>query len=69
MSMLPPPTLDAPPSNSYTCPYCRLDGPSTGTSCTHCGAPVDIRASVSQSGWERQPAIKDLARIQFGQST
>jgi len=33
-----------------------------------CGAPVDVRASVSLSGWTKQPAIRDMARIQFGQS-
>ena len=33
-----------------------------------CGAPVDIKAVVSDSGWIEQPAIKDMARIQFGQS-
>ncbi len=27
------------------------------------------RAAVSDSGWQEQPAIKDMARIQFGQST
>ena len=69
MSNLPPPVVDNSPRASYTCPYCRLDGDATGTSCTHCGAPVDIRARVSESGWERQPPIKDMARIQFGQST
>ena len=57
------------PGATYTCPYCRLDGDGSGPSCPHCGAPVDIRARVSASGWERQPAIRDLARIQFGQST
>jgi|GEM_PF-293802 len=69
MSMLPPPSAAPATAASYTCPYCRLDGDATGTSCTHCGAPVDIRARVSESGWEKQPAIKDMARIQFGQST
>ena len=68
MSMLPPPTVGAPPSASYTCPYCRLEGDATGSSCPHCGAPVDVRARVSASGWEAQPAIKDLAKIQFGHS-
>ncbi len=69
MSNLPPPVIDTTPRSSYTCPYCRLDGDATGTSCTHCGAPVDIRAATSESGWEKQPAIRDMARIQFGHST
>jgi uncharacterized protein (AIM24 family) len=33
-----------------------------------CGAPVDIRSSVSDSGWVEQPPVKDMARLQFGQS-
>jgi uncharacterized protein (AIM24 family) len=68
MSNFPPPTLDA-PSAIYTCPYCRLESDGSGTYCLHCGAPVDVRARVSASGWEAQPAIKDMAKIQFGHST
>ena len=33
-----------------------------------CGAPVDVRSVVSDSGWVEQPPIRDMARIQFGQS-
>jgi uncharacterized protein (AIM24 family) len=40
-----------------------------GTTCPHCGAPADVRARVSDSGWQEQPAVRDMARIQFGQST
>lgn len=70
MPALPPPTLAPQPSSGlYTCPYCRLQGDAAGDSCPHCGAPIDIRAKVSDSGWEAQPAIRDMARIQFGQST
>jgi uncharacterized protein (AIM24 family) len=61
----PPPTAQS----SYTCPYCRMAGDASGTSCTHCGAPVDIRLRVSKSGWAEQPAIKDMARIRFDRST
>src|ERR1700761_7432089 len=52
----------------YTCRYCRLPSDSSGISCPNCGAPVDVRAVVSRSGWEQQPPIADMARIQFGQS-
>jgi uncharacterized protein (AIM24 family) len=52
----------------YTCRYCRLPSNASGHSCPNCGAPVDVRAVVSRSGWEEQPAIEDMARIQFGQS-
>ncbi|HTV11728.1 MAG TPA: AIM24 family protein [Acidimicrobiales bacterium] len=52
----------------YVCPYCRLPSDPSGASCPNCGAPVDVRAAVSGSGWVEQPATKDMARIQFGQS-
>src|SRR4051794_7662311 len=38
------------------------------TNCPHCGAPLDVRTAVTRSGWIEQPAIRDMARIQFGQS-
>ena len=53
----------------YTCRYCRLASDGTAASCPHCGAPVDVRARVSDSGWQEQPAIADMARIQMGRST
>jgi uncharacterized protein (AIM24 family) len=52
----------------YICRYCRQQSDPTAQSCPRCGAPVDVRAAVSTSGWQRQPPIKDMARIQFGQS-
>jgi uncharacterized protein (AIM24 family) len=53
---------------SYTCSYCRQLSDATAMTCPRCGAPVDVRAVVSRSGWIKQPPVKDLARIQFGQS-
>lgn len=52
----------------YICRYCRQPSDATAVSCPCCGAPTDIRASVSVSGWQKQPPVKDMARIQFGQS-
>ncbi len=69
MSDFAPPVVDAAPRAAYTCPYCRLDSDGSATSCIHCGAPVDVRVRVSVSGWESQPPIADLAKIQFGHST
>lgn len=37
--------------------------------CPNCGAAVDVRARVSDSGWTEQPPVRDMARIQFGRST
>jgi uncharacterized protein (AIM24 family) len=55
--------------SSYVCRYCRLPSDASGVSCPNCGAPVNVKERVSDSGWEEQPPIADLARIQFGQST
>ena len=57
------------PTTTYTCPYCRIASDGGGGTCPHCGAPVDIRERVSDSGWAEQPPIRDMARIQFSRST
>ncbi len=54
--------------NTYICRYCRQPSDPNSPTCPMCGAPVDIRSSVSDSGWVEQPPIKDMARLQFGQS-
>ncbi|GAA1318352.1 AIM24 family protein [Actinocatenispora thailandica] len=56
------------PTHHYTCRYCRHSSDPTGVSCPRCGAPVDVTAAVTRSGWQRQEPITDMARIQFGQS-
>ena len=53
---------------NYICRYCRQYSDASGQSCVRCGAPVDVRGAVSTSGWQKQPPIEDMARIQFGQS-
>jgi uncharacterized protein (AIM24 family) len=54
--------------NQYTCRFCRQPSDPSQLTCPLCGAPVDIKTIVSDSGWTEQPAIRDMARIQFGQS-
>jgi uncharacterized protein (AIM24 family) len=59
----------APPqSATYLCPYCRLQSDGTATACPFCGAPVNVRERVSRAGWEEQPGVKDMARLQIGRS-
>jgi uncharacterized protein (AIM24 family) len=55
-------------SQPYYCRYCRQLSDPTARSCPRCGAPIDVRHAISDSGWEKQPPITDMARIQFGQS-
>ena len=54
--------------NTYICRYCRQPSDPNSPTCPLCGAPVDIRSSVSESGWVKQPPIRDMARLQLGQS-
>jgi uncharacterized protein (AIM24 family) len=46
-----------------------MESEGTTTTCLRCGAPVDIRIRVSNSGWAEQPAIRDMARLRFNRST
>ncbi|MEP6775550.1 MAG: AIM24 family protein [Chloroflexota bacterium] len=64
-----PPTPQQPvPPRSYTCPYCGTVSAGAIGSCPACGAPINMKASASQSGWLEMPGIKDMARLQFGNS-
>jgi uncharacterized protein (AIM24 family) len=58
-----------PAAGAYTCPFCRMASEGGSGTCPHCGAPVDVRLRVSDSGWVEQPAIRDMARIRFSRST
>jgi uncharacterized protein (AIM24 family) len=41
----------------------------TDVSCRACGAPLDIKNLVSESGWREAPRIKDMTEIRFGRSS
>jgi len=43
--------------------------PKAALSCQACGAPLDIRNLVSESGWREAPRIRDMTEIHFGSST
>lgn len=58
-----------PGASAYTCPYCRMPSDGSALACPRCGAPVDVRIRVSNSGWVKQPPIRDMARIRFNRST
>ena len=61
--------MTAPAQSTYTCPYCRMNSDGTDRTCRHCGAPVDVRLKVTNSGWIEQPPIRDMARLRFSRST
>ena len=39
------------------------------TACRACGAPLDVRNLVSESGWREAPRIRDMTEIHFNSST
>jgi uncharacterized protein (AIM24 family) len=57
-----------PETPSYRCPWCGQPADPTQTSCRSCGSSVDVRLATTKSGWTELPPVKDMARIQFGQS-
>jgi len=57
------------PPGQCRCPFCQHVIDASSHNCPACGAPVDVRLAVSDSGWTELPAIRDMAKIQFGQST
>jgi uncharacterized protein (AIM24 family) len=57
--------------STYTCTFCRTSSvlDPGAMSCPGCGAPVDVKTAVSDSGWVKQPAIKDMATLRFSSSS
>jgi uncharacterized protein (AIM24 family) len=51
------------------CQWCQSMNPKSALSCGACGAPLDIRNLVSESGWREAPRIKDMTEIHFSSST
>jgi uncharacterized protein (AIM24 family) len=51
------------------CKWCRAHNPVGTVSCDRCGAPLDARERVSDSGWREAPRLRDLTEVHFGSST
>ncbi|HEY3752978.1 MAG TPA: AIM24 family protein [Pseudonocardiaceae bacterium] len=51
------------------CQWCHGQNPPGGTSCVTCGAPLDERNRVSDSGWREAPRLRDMTEFRFGGST
>src|SRR5215831_12194724 len=51
------------------CQWCQSQNEKSATTCRACGAPLDIRNLVSESGWREAPRIKDMTEFQFSAST
>src|SRR5213076_1047460 len=51
------------------CQWCRSQNMPGSQSCYTCGAPLDVRNLVSDSGWREAPRLRDMTEIHFGQSS
>ena len=51
------------------CQWCKGMNPKAALTCQGCGAPLDIRNLVSESGWREAPRLKDMTEFQFSSST
>ena len=60
---------NAGPLERIQCQWCQSMNEKAALSCHTCGAPLDIRNLVSDSGWREAPRIRDMTEIRFGNST
>jgi uncharacterized protein (AIM24 family) len=51
------------------CQWCHNHNALEASSCDRCGAPLDARKVVSDSGWREAPRLRDLTQVHFGAST
>ncbi len=57
------------PQERIQCSWCQGQNPKSARNCQSCGAPLDLRNLVSESGWREAPRLRDMTEIRFGQST
>ena len=51
------------------CNWCQGINLKTALSCQFCGAPLDLKDVVSESGWREAPRLKDMTEFHFFNST
>lgn len=51
------------------CQWCKAQNTPERTTCETCGAPLDTRNLVSDSGWREAPRLRDMTEFQFGTSS
>jgi uncharacterized protein (AIM24 family) len=56
-------------SQRIECKWCRGQSPADSSTCDRCGAPLDVRNLVSDSGWRETPRLRDLTEIAFSGGT
>jgi uncharacterized protein (AIM24 family) len=56
-------------SDRIECQWCHAQNELGRTSCSSCGAPLDLAQVVTESGWRTAPKIRDATRFGFGESS
>ena len=51
------------------CQWCKSQNDTGQTTCATCGAPLDARNLVSDSGWKEAPRLRDMTEFRFSGST
>jgi uncharacterized protein (AIM24 family) len=51
------------------CRWCRSQSPAASRTCERCGAPLDVRGLVTDSGWRQAPKLRDLTEVRVGGAT
>ncbi|HUA61830.1 MAG TPA: AIM24 family protein [Verrucomicrobiae bacterium] len=59
----------AEPLERIQCQWCQSLNEKSALACRSCGAPLDVRNLVSESGWREAPRIRDMTEIHFSSST
>ena len=50
------------------CRWCHGQSPASSRSCEQCGAPLDARDMVTDSGWREAPRLRDLTEFRWSGS-
>ncbi|MGD0461344.1 MAG: AIM24 family protein [Tepidisphaeraceae bacterium] len=56
------------PLQRIVCDWCTGQSPAGATSCVACGAPLNVKNLVSDSGWREAPRLRDMSEVKFGSS-
>ncbi len=51
------------------CQWCKAQNEMGRTNCTTCGAPLDKKDLVTDSGWAEAPRLRDMTEFRFSSST
>jgi uncharacterized protein (AIM24 family) len=57
------------PQQRIVCQWCQGQNLPGTVACHSCGAPLDVRNTVSDSGWTSAPRLRDMTEFQFSKST